>query len=109
MVARAPTFMCWLRLGSERDVIELTQTQPLAVHRHAEVAQVDGLACSLRDLVCGGGGRLALRRQIRHRDSAVRPSDYDNNNNDGLPRPRTQIHSRIQIKQELKQPPTNSP
>lgn len=95
--------MRWLRLRSERDVIEFTQTQPLAVHRHTEVAQVDGLTGSLRDLVCGGGWCLALRRQIRHGDSAVRPSGYDNdnnNNNDSLPHLRAQIQRRIQIKWE---------
>lgn len=99
-MARAPTFMRWLGLGSERDVVEFTQTQPLPVHRHAEVAQVDGLAGSLRDLVGGGGGCFALRRQIRHGDSAVRPSDYhdNNNNSNGLTHPRAQMQHGIQIK-----------
>lgn len=60
------------RLGVRRegDVIELAQAKPLAVHGHAKVAEIDGLPRGLRDLVCGRSRGFALRRQIRHDDSA---------------------------------------
>lgn len=64
------------RLGvwRERDVVELAQAQPVAVDRNTEVAEIKRLPGGLGDLVGGGGGGLALRRQIRHDDSAnVRP------------------------------------
>lgn len=60
------------RLGvwRERDVVELAEAQPLAIDRDAKVAQINGLPGSLGDLVCGGSRGFALRRQIRHDDSA---------------------------------------
>lgn len=62
--------MGWLRVWGEGDVVELTQAKPLAVHRHAKVAEINGLPCSLCDLVCGRSRGFALWRQIRHDDSA---------------------------------------
>lgn len=64
------TFVAGLGVGGEGDVVELPQTQPLAVHRHSEVAQVDGLSGRLRDLVRGRGGSVALRGQVRHAASS---------------------------------------
>lgn len=60
------------RLGvwRERDVVELAEAKPLAIDRDAKVAQINGLPGSLGDLVCGGSRGFALRRQIRHDDSA---------------------------------------
>lgn len=64
------TFVGRLRVRGERDVVELAQAQPVAVDRHAKVAEIKRLAGGLGDLVGGGGRGLALRRQIRHDDSA---------------------------------------
>lgn len=60
------------RLGVRRegDVIELAEAEPLAVDRHAKVAEINGLPGGLGDLVGGGSWGFALRRQIRHDDSA---------------------------------------
>lgn len=69
--ARTFTFMGRLGVRRERDIIELAKAKPLAVHRHAEVAEINGFPGGLGDLVCGGSRGLALRRQIRHDDSAV--------------------------------------
>lgn len=64
------TFMGWLGVRRERDVVELTEAEPLAIDRNTKVAEIDGLPGGLGDLVCGGSRGLALRRQIRHDDSA---------------------------------------
>lgn len=64
------TFMGRLRVWGERDVVELAQAKPLAVDRHAKVAEINGLPGSLGDLVGCGSRGFALRRQIRHDDSA---------------------------------------
>lgn len=75
------------RLGvrCEGDVIELAQAKPLAVHGHAKVAEIDGLPRSLRDLVCGRSRGFALRRQIRHDDSAdVRQSQRHRGGMEGV-------------------------
>lgn len=59
-----------LRVGGEGDVVELAKAKPLAVDGHAEVAEINGLPGGLGDLVGGGSRGFALRRQIRHDDSA---------------------------------------
>lgn len=64
------TFMGRLWIWRQRDVVELSKAEPLAVHRHAKVAQINGLSGGLGDLVVVGSGGFALRRQIRHDDSA---------------------------------------
>lgn len=64
------TFMGRLWVWGEGDVVELTEAKPLAIDRHAKVAEINGLAGSLGDLVSGGSRGFALRRQIRHDDSA---------------------------------------
>lgn len=58
-----------LWVWGEGDVVELAKAKPLAVDRHAKVAEINGLPGSLGDLVSGSRG-FALRRQIRHDDSA---------------------------------------
>lgn len=71
------TFMGRLGVRGEGDVVELAQAKPLAVHGHAKVAEINGLPCCLRDLVCGRSRGFALRRQIGHDDSAdVRQSQH---------------------------------
>lgn len=64
------TFMGWLWVRRERDVVELTEAKPLSIDRNTKVAEIDGLPGSLGDLVSGGSRGLALRCQIRHDDSA---------------------------------------
>lgn len=64
------TFMGRLWVWGEGDVVELTEAKPLAIDRHAKVAEINGLPGSLGDLVSGGSRGFALRRQIRHDDSA---------------------------------------
>lgn len=59
-----------LRVRGERDVVELAKAEPVAVDRHAKVAEIKGLPGGLGDLVGGGSRGFALRRQIRHDDSA---------------------------------------
>lgn len=59
-----------LWVWGEGDVVELAKAKPLAVNRHAKVAEINGLPGSLGDLVGGGSRGFALRRQIRHDDSA---------------------------------------
>lgn len=59
-----------LWVWGEGDVVELAKAKPLAVDRHAKVAEINGLPGSLGDLVSGGSRGFALRRQIRHDDSA---------------------------------------
>lgn len=54
----------------EGDVVELAEAKPLAIDRHAKVAEINGLPGGLGDLVGGGSGGFALRRQLRHDDSA---------------------------------------
>lgn len=62
--------MGWLWVWGEGDVVELAKAQPLAIDRHAKVAQINGLSGGLRDFVRGGSRSFTLRRQIRHDDSA---------------------------------------
>lgn len=64
------TFMGRLWVWGKGDVVELAKAKPLAIDRHAEVAEIDGLPGGLGDLVGGGSRGFALRRQIRHDDSA---------------------------------------
>lgn len=64
------TFVGWLWVWGERDVVELAKAQPLAIDRHAKVAEINGLPGRLGDFVGGGSRGFALRRQIRHDDSA---------------------------------------
>lgn len=62
--------MGWLWVWGEGDVVELAKAQPLAIDRHAKVAQINGLPGGLGDFVGGGSRSFTLRRQIRHDDSA---------------------------------------
>lgn len=64
------TFLARFGVRRQRDVIQLSQTEPFSIHRHPEFAQIDGFHGSLGDLVCGGSRRIALRRQRGHDDSA---------------------------------------
>lgn len=59
-----------LWVWGEGDVIKLTEAKPLAIDRHPKVAEINGLAGRLGDLVGGGSRGFTLRRQIRHDDSA---------------------------------------
>ena len=60
-----------LGVGREGDVVELAQAQPFPVHGHTEVAEINGLPGSLRDLVRGGGWGIGLRRQVGHDDDSA--------------------------------------
>ena len=65
------TFVGRLGGGREGDVVELAQAQPFPVHGHTEVAEINGLPGSLRDLVRGGGWGIGLRRQVGHDDDSA--------------------------------------
>lgn len=71
------TFMGRLGVWGEGDVVEFAQAEPLAIDRNAKVAEINGLPGSLGDLVGGRSRGFALRRQIRHDDSAdARPKQH---------------------------------
>lgn len=64
------TFMGRLWVWGEGDIVELAEAKPLAIDRHAKVAEINGFPGGLGDFVGGGSRGFALRRQIRHDDSA---------------------------------------